>query len=108
MRVVLFLLTLLAVIIAAATLMLGVHLGFVSGGYITCAVAVITAVYGITEVTGFRTNHLLPPALAVILICVGVAVTIIRLNGDLRFRKRSADTRIIPELRLLETPAPSP
>jgi hypothetical protein len=111
MRVVVILLSIVAIGIAGAAIVLPLGYGFVYVGYIGGWVAGVVAIYGAFElirvVTG-RLFWLAPPASAVILL-VGSCVAGLYLHDELLPTSgHSLDVRLMTKGRLIISDSPSP
>jgi CDP-diglyceride synthetase len=110
MRAALAIVTIFALLVAVAAVALASSGPMVGGGYIAVALSLATVIYAVSEwlrVSRGRAS-LLPLRLALVIVCVGVLASAIRVVGDTQSRRRSATTRPIPELQPSPTERSSP
>src|SRR5689334_3968113 len=110
MRAAFTILTIFALLVAVAAVALASSGPMVGGGYIAVALSLTTGIYAICEwlrVSRGRAS-LLPLRLALVIVCVGVVASTMRVVGDTQSRRRSATTRPIPELQPSAAEPPSP
>jgi hypothetical protein len=111
MRVVIILLSIVAVGIAASALVLPLGYGFVYVGYVGCWVAGVTALYAVVEsirLVAGRPPLLRPVASGVVLLVATCAAALYLHDELLPSSGYSLDVRLLTKGRLIISESPSP